>query len=134
MGQSGFFFMRKPAYEMRISDWSSDVCSSDLIDQIQTALGRQMLLENPATYIWYQESTWREPDFIQAIAQRTGCGLLLDVNNVHVASTNQRWDAPAYMNDFPLGQVQQIHLAGTSRPTDEKGKNGRESLREKGGQ
>src|SRR3546814_14486954 len=110
MGQSGFFFMRKPAYEMRISDWSSDVCSSDLIDQIQTALGRQMLLENPATYIWYQESTWREPDFIQEIAQRTGCGLLLDVNNVHVASTNQRWDALAYMNDFPLGHVQQIHL------------------------
>src|SRR3546814_1414450 len=47
------------------------------IDQIQSALGRQMLLENPATYIWYQESTWREPDFIQEIAQRTGCGLLL---------------------------------------------------------
>src|SRR3546814_4827095 len=80
-----------------------------------------MLLENPATYIWYQESTWREPDFIQEIAQRTGCGLLLDVNNVHVASTNQRWDALAYMNDFPLGHVQQIHLAGHSRQTDEKG-------------
>lgn len=92
------------------------------IDQVQTALGRQMLLENPATYIWFKESTWRETDFIREIAQRTGCGLLLDVNNVHVASTNQHWDAHRYINDFPLGRVQQIHLAGHSRQTDEKGR------------
>ena len=92
------------------------------IDQAQTALGRQMLLENPATYLWFQESTWREPDFIREIAQRTGCGLLLDVNNVFVASTNQQWDAASYLNDFPLGQVQQIHLAGHARQTDEKGR------------
>jgi uncharacterized protein (UPF0276 family) len=92
------------------------------IDQVQTALGRQMLLENPATYIWFKESTWRETDFIREIAQRTGCGLLLDVNNVHVASTNQQWDARSYINDFALGQVQEIHLAGHSRQTDEKGR------------
>ncbi len=92
------------------------------IDEVQTALGRQMLLENPATYIWFKESTWRETDFIREIARRTGCGLLLDVNNVHVASTNQQWDARAYINDFPLGHVRQIHLAGHSRQTDEKGR------------
>ena len=92
------------------------------IDQVQTALGRQMLLENPATYIWFKESTWRETDFIREITQRTGCGLLLDVNNVHVASTNQQWDARSYINDFALGQVQEIHLAGHSRQTDEKGR------------
>jgi uncharacterized protein (UPF0276 family) len=92
------------------------------IDEVQTALGRQMLLENPSTYIWFKESTWRETDFIREITRRTGCGLLLDVNNVYVASTNQQWDARAYIDDFPLGHVQQIHLAGYSRQTDEKGR------------
>lgn len=101
-------------------DTLSRICRH--IDQVQTALGRQMLLENPSTYIWFEESTWRETDFIREIARRTGCGLLLDVNNVHVASTNQQWDARAYVNDFPLGHVQQIHLAGHSRQTDEKGR------------
>lgn len=92
------------------------------IDQVQTALGGQMLLENPATYIRFRESTWCETDFIREIVRRTGCGLLLDVNNVHVASTNQQWDARAYIDDFPLGHVQQIHLAGHSHQTDEKGR------------
>lgn len=92
------------------------------IDEVQTVLGRQMLLENPSTYLWFKESTWRETDFIREIVRRTGCGLLLDVNNVHVASTNQQWDASAYIDDFPLGQVQQIHLAGHSRQTDEAGR------------
>ncbi|CAM4095528.1 UPF0276 protein CC_3255 [Comamonas aquatilis] len=91
------------------------------IDQVQDVLGQQMLLENPATYLWFQESTWHETDFIREIAQRTGCGLLLDVNNAFVASTNQQWDASSYIDDFPLGQVQQIHLAGHARQTDEKG-------------
>ena len=92
------------------------------IDQVQTTLGRHMLLENASTYIWFKESTWRETDFIREIARRTGCGLLLDVNNVHVSSMNQQWDARAYINDFPLGHVQQIHLAGHARQTDEKGR------------
>ncbi|MDH1932824.1 DUF692 domain-containing protein [Pseudomonas sp. GD03696] len=92
------------------------------IDEVQMALSRQMLLENPSTYIWFKESTWCETDFIREIARRTGCGLLLDVNNVHVASTNQQWDAHAYISDFPLGHVQQIHLAGHSHQTDEKGR------------
>ncbi|MBN9331396.1 MAG: hypothetical protein ABT03_12920 [Comamonas sp. SCN 67-35] len=101
-------------------DALSRICQH--IDQVQTGLDRQMLLENPATYLWFKESTWRETDFIREIARRTGCGLLLDVNNAHVASTNQQWDARAYINDFPLDRVQQIHLAGHSRQTDEKGR------------
>lgn len=92
------------------------------IDQVQTTLGRQMLLENPSTYLWFKESTWDEPDFIREIARRSGCGLLLDVNNVHVSCTNQQWDAHAYISDFPLGHVQQIHLAGHARQADEKGR------------
>jgi uncharacterized protein (UPF0276 family) len=89
------------------------------IDQVQTRLGRQMLLENPSTYIRFEESTWREPDFIREIVRRAGCGLLLDVNNVYVACTNQQWDAQDYIDDFPLNHVQQIHLAGHSRQIDE---------------
>jgi uncharacterized protein len=92
------------------------------IDDVQTTLGRQMLLENPSTYLAFAESTIGEIDFIAEIARRTGCGLLLDVNNVYVASTNQGWNPEAYLDAFPLGQVQEIHLAGHDTRTDEKGR------------
>ncbi len=92
------------------------------IDQVQTFIGRQMLLENPSTYVWFEESTWSETDFITEIARRTGCGLLLDVNNVYVACTNQQWDTTAYIDNFPLCSVQEIHLAGHSRQVDDKGR------------
>ena len=95
---------------------------SNHIDQVQTALGRQMLLENPSTYVWFEESTWVETEFIEEIARRTGCGLLLDVNNVHVACTNQLWDPHKYLDDFPLAHVREIHLAGHTRETDDKGR------------
>ncbi|MDX8480680.1 DUF692 domain-containing protein [Mesorhizobium sp. VK24D] len=90
------------------------------IDEVQETLGRQMLLENPSTYIAFAESTYAEPDFIAEVQQRTGCGLLLDVSNVHVASTNQQWDPFAYVDAYPLGAVQEIHLAGFTPETDEK--------------
>ncbi len=64
----------------------------DHIDQVQETLGRQMLLENPSTYLSFVESTYTEPEFIGEIVRRTGCGLLLDVNNVYVASVNHAWD------------------------------------------
>ncbi|WP_058207510.1 MbnB/TglH/ChrH family RiPP precursor modification enzyme [Achromobacter xylosoxidans] len=92
------------------------------VDEVQTFLGQQMLLENPATYVQFQESTWGEAAFIREIVRRTGCGLLLDVNNVYVACTNQRWDALGYLQDFPFGAVQEIHLAGHSCQVDEKGR------------
>lgn len=95
---------------------------SEHIDQVQTVLGSQMLLENPSSYVWLAESTWSETSFIAEIVRRTGCGLLLDVNNIHVSCTNQQWNAEHYIDDFPLSHVQEIHLAGHEREIDEKGR------------
>ncbi|AEC19660.1 hypothetical protein PT7_1120 [Pusillimonas sp. T7-7] len=92
------------------------------IDTVQTFLGRQMLLENPATYLAFVESTWSEVDFIAEVVRRTGCGLLLDVNNVHVAATNQQWDPLTYIESYPLDHVREIHLAGHAQELDEKGR------------
>mgnify|MGYP001105507623 CR=1 FL=1 len=82
------------------------------IDQLQQYLGRQMLLENPSTYVESHDSIWRETDFIQAVIARTGCGLLLDVNNVYVTATNHHQDALHYLQALPLAAVGEIHLAG----------------------
>jgi uncharacterized protein (UPF0276 family) len=92
------------------------------IDQVQSTLGRQMLLENPSTYLAFAESTYSEIDFIAEVVRRTGCGLLLDVNNVYVASTNQQWDPVAYIDAYPLAHVEEIHLAGYTREADDKGR------------
>lgn len=92
------------------------------IDETQETLGRQMLLENPATYLAFAESTLSEVDFITEVARRTGCGLLLDVNNVHVSSTNLQRNADAYLDAYPLASVQEIHLAGHAREADEAGR------------
>lgn len=90
------------------------------IDVVQTAIGRQLLLENPSTYLQFGQSTMSETDFIGEIVARTGCGLLLDVNNVFVSSTNQGTSPLTYLNDFPLEHVGEIHLAGhTTREDDE---------------
>jgi uncharacterized protein len=85
------------------------------IDQVQSTLGRRLLLENPATYVTYASSTWEEVDFLREITRRTGCGLLLDVNNVFVSATNHRFCARAYLATFPLEAVGEIHLAGHGR-------------------
>ncbi len=95
---------------------------SDHINEVQETLGQQMLLENPSTYLAFAESTYSEIDFIAEIARRTGCGLLLDVNNVHVASINQQWDPVRYIDEYPLAHVQEIHLAGYTREEDDKGR------------
>jgi uncharacterized protein len=92
------------------------------IDQIQETLGRQLLLENPSTYLAFEESSYAEPDFIAAIARRTGCGLLLDVNNVFVSAVNQQWDPYRYLDAYPLAAVRQLHLAGHTREADEQGR------------
>jgi uncharacterized protein (UPF0276 family) len=92
------------------------------INEVQESLQRQMLLENPSTYLAFAESAYSETDFIEEIVKRTGCGLLLDVNNVHVASTNQEWDPHRYIDEYPLAHVQEIHLAGYKRDADEKGR------------
>lgn len=91
------------------------------IDRVQEHLGRQMLLENPATYLLFEESTLSETDFLAQVVRRTGCGLLLDVNNVFVAATNHNLDPYAYLADFPLAHVREIHLSGHSETPDEAG-------------
>ena len=92
------------------------------VDEVQSTLGRQMLLENPSTYLAFTESTFGEIEFIAEIAKRTGCGLLMDVNNIYVASTNREWDPVAYLEAYPLAHVREIHLAGHDTRTDEIGR------------
>jgi len=92
------------------------------ITQVQERLGRQMLLENPSTYFVFAESTYSETDFIAEIVRRAGCALLLDINNVHVACTNQEWDPHRYIDEYPLAHVREIHLAGYKRDADERGR------------
>ena len=82
------------------------------IDQVQMTLGRQMLLENPSTYLAFTDTEMDEVEFLSEIARQSGCGLLLDINNVHVSCTNQAWDAGDYLERFPLHLVGEIHLGG----------------------
>lgn len=86
----------------------------DHIDRVQEVLGRKMLLENPATYVQFEQSVIAETDFLAQIVKRTGCGLLLDVNNVFVSCTNHRADPRAYLAAFPMQAVGEIHLGGHS--------------------
>ncbi|WP_170358504.1 MNIO family bufferin maturase [Ruegeria arenilitoris] len=93
----------------------------DHIDQVQQTVGRQMLLENPSSYLAFTESTWSEPDFLREVARRTGCGLLLDVNNVFVSATNLNYSPRAYIDAYPLDQVGEIHLGGHDEDQDDHG-------------
>jgi len=91
------------------------------IDEVQTAIGRLILLENPSTYVIFPESTMSETDFLREVVRRTGCGLLLDVNNVFVSATNHGFAALGYLADFPLDDVGEIHLAGHAEQADDEG-------------
>ena len=92
------------------ADTLTTVC--DHIDHVQTTLGRRMLLENPSSYLAFAETEMDEVTFLRVITRRTGCGLLLDVNNVYVSAINQQTDANAYIDAFPLDAVGEIHLGG----------------------
>ncbi len=94
---------------------------ADHIDEVQEALGRRMLLENPSTYLAFAETTMAETDFLAELTRRTGCGLLLDVNNVFVSATNQQTNPRAYLAAFPLDQVGEIHLGGHDEDHDDHG-------------
>ena len=91
-----------------------DIVSAN-IDRAQNALGRAMLIENPSTYIDFAPADMTEWQFIDALCARTGCGLLLDVNNVFVSASNHGFDPIAYLNAVPHDRVRQIHLAGHSQ-------------------
>ena len=94
---------------------------ADHIDQVQDVLGRRMLLENPSSYLAFAESTMSETDFLRDLSARTGCGLLLDVNNVFVSAVNLQTAPLDYIADFPLDQVGEIHLGGHDEDQDETG-------------
>jgi len=82
------------------------------IDRAQSALGRQIAIENPSHYLHIDAHAWDEIDFLTELARRTGCSLLLDVNNVHVSARNLGFSAQDYLNRFPGERVTEIHLAG----------------------
>jgi uncharacterized protein (UPF0276 family) len=94
---------------------------ADHIDEVQETIGRPILLENPSTYVLFPESTMSETEFIRELVRRTGCGLLLDVNNVFVSATNHGYSALGYLADFPLEHVGEIHLAGHTEQEDDEG-------------
>jgi uncharacterized protein (UPF0276 family) len=85
---------------------------ADHVDETQEAVGRRMLVENPSTYVAFGHDEMSEITFLTELARRTGCGLLLDVNNVHVCAVNHGFDAAAYVDAFPVEPVGEIHLAG----------------------
>ncbi|HEY4091919.1 MAG TPA: DUF692 domain-containing protein [Luteibacter sp.] len=82
------------------------------IDMAQEALGRPMLFENPSSYVAFEGAEMAEWEFMGGMAKRTGCGLLLDVNNVYVSAHNHGFDAHAFLCGIPAAHVRQIHLAG----------------------
>lgn len=91
------------------------------VSQMQDAIGRTICLENPATYVVFSNSTIAETDFLRAIVERTGCQLLLDLNNVFISATNHNFSATQYLERFPLHAVGEIHLAGHTAQTDDAG-------------
>lgn len=90
---------------------------TEKVNRVQEALGRQILIENISAYLAYNHDTLSEPEFLAKLARRTGCGILLDVNNVYVSSQNLNFDPAAYLQRIPADAVREIHLAGHSRRT-----------------
>lgn len=85
------------------------------IDCVQDRLGREILIENVSSYLCYDHSTMPEWEFLAAVARRTGCGVLLDVNNVYVSACNHGFDAWEFIRGIPGEAVREIHLAGFTR-------------------
>ncbi|HEX3758038.1 MAG TPA: DUF692 domain-containing protein [Kofleriaceae bacterium] len=86
----------------------------DKVGRVQDRLRRRILLENPSSYVTFAASSLGEAEFLAEVARRADCGILLDVNNIYVSSTNHGWDAHAYLAAIPPERVAQIHLAGHS--------------------
>jgi len=91
------------------------------LGRIQDRLKRPILLENPSTYVAFEQTTMSETDFIREIARKSGCGLLLDINNVFVSAVNHGFKPLQYLREFPLELVEEIHLAGHAADTDDEG-------------
>jgi uncharacterized protein len=84
------------------------------VDQVQNYMKRRILVENPSTYLRFRHSTIPEWEFMTAVAERTGCGILCDVNNIYVSAHNHGWDASTYLAALPPAAIGEIHLAGHS--------------------
>ena len=82
------------------------------VDQTQACLQRRILMENPSSYLLFKHSTIPEWEFLAAVADRTGCGILCDVNNIYVSACNHGWDASAYLAALPAHAIGEIHVAG----------------------
>ncbi len=91
------------------------------VEEVQERLGRRMLLENPSTYLAFADNAMSEVEFLRKVVRRTGCGLLLDVNNVFVQSVNHGFDATAFLDEFPVEHVGEIHLGGHAADSDDDG-------------
>ncbi len=93
----------------------------DHVDEVQQRLRRRILIENPATYVEFAASTLTEAEFLRELVRRTGCGLLLDVNNAYVAGVNHHRDPRRFIDALPLEAVGEIHLAGFAVDRDAAG-------------
>ncbi len=91
------------------------------INQVQDAVGRQMLLENPSSYLVFDVSNLSETDFLTEVVARTSCGLLLDINNVFISSTNLGQSPQSYIDAFPTGHIEELHVGGHDTDSDENG-------------
>lgn len=96
---------------IRYDDMALSIVSQN-VDLVQETLGRQILVENLSAYLAFADSTMTEAQFLAELVKRTGCGLLLDVNNVHVSAHNLGFDAWEFIETLPLEAVGEIHLAG----------------------
>jgi hypothetical protein len=105
------------AHDLLPLPWTAEaldvVCAN--IQRAQDTLGRAMLFENPSSYLAFADASMPEWEFIARMCERTGCGLLLDVNNVYVSAANHGFDPFAWLDGIPAGRVRQIHLAGHSQ-------------------
>lgn len=82
------------------------------VAHVQERLGRRILIENPSTYLQFEHSSIPEWEFLSAVAQRAGCGILCDVNNIYVSASNHGWSAQTYLRKLPADAIAEIHLAG----------------------
>lgn len=84
------------------------------VEIAQDAIGRSLSVENPSLYVELGGHDWSEPEFLRELVRRTGCGLLVDANNIHVSATNLGFDPLAYVDALPAGAVTEYHIAGHS--------------------
>ncbi len=85
---------------------------SEHIDEFQNALGRQIIIENVSSYLEFSHSTMPEWEFLHAVSQKSGCGILLDINNIYVSAINHNFNANDYLSAIPVESVKEMHLAG----------------------